>query len=89
MDSAHLGALVQLSHHEGRAGSGVAQQRSAYMLLAYRILQPAGEEEGTGARDADPHTAPKRTSFKLQPQPVAGSDIAARSRGSLARRTAW
>lgn len=45
VDSAHLGALVQLSHHEGRAGSGVAQQRQTDVLLAYRILQPAGNTE--------------------------------------------
>lgn len=44
VDFAHAGALVQLSHHKGRARSGVAQQRSADMLLAHRVLQPAGEE---------------------------------------------
>lgn len=53
VDPAHLGALVQLAHHEGRTGPGVAQQRTTDVLLAHRILQPAGNNKVFTTR---PHT---------------------------------
>lgn len=45
VDLAYVGSVVQLAYHEGRAGPGMAQQRTADVLLAHRVLQPTGNNQ--------------------------------------------